>query len=156
MVRSLIPLLAGLLLLGAFAASTYSQTNYQRLRSFGFPEVMGARARTTPLDGSDGKLYGTVDLGGGNLATDGGGIFTVDKDGKGYRLIHRFGSSDADDKDSSNLPAPIIEASDGALYGVTTFGGAHDLGTVFRLNKDGSGFAVLHEFSGGNSDGSYP
>ena len=55
----------------------------------------------------------------------------------------------------------VIEGSDGALYGTTLYGGASPLssfytaaGTVFRINKDGSGFAILHDFS--RIDGSFP
>ena len=40
----------------------------------------------------------------------------------------------------------LIEGSDGALYGTTRSGTG--TGTAFKLNKDGSGFEVLHEFSG--------
>jgi uncharacterized repeat protein (TIGR03803 family) len=34
-------------------------------------------------------------------------------------------------------------------------GGTNDAGTVFKLNLDGSGYAVVHDFTGG-SDGRYP
>src|SRR5260221_4468145 len=47
-----------------------------------------------------------------------------------------------------------IEGSDGALYGTTQFGGREN-GTVFRMNKDGSGYAVLKAFIGGD-DGAQP
>jgi uncharacterized repeat protein (TIGR03803 family) len=40
------------------------------------------------------------------------------------------------------------------LYGTTTQGGSSNLGTVFQINTDGSGFSLLHEFSG--SDGGSP
>jgi uncharacterized repeat protein (TIGR03803 family) len=46
-----------------------------------------------------------------------------------------------------------------ALYGTTAGGGTTGLGTVFRMNLDGSGYTVLHTFQGiccGNSDGSFP
>src|SRR5580765_7284216 len=49
--------------------------------------------------------------------------------------------------------------SGNALYGATTQGGASGGGTVFAVNTDGTGFKVLHAFSGldngTNSDGSY-
>ncbi|HMC29025.1 MAG TPA: choice-of-anchor tandem repeat GloVer-containing protein, partial [Verrucomicrobiae bacterium] len=147
-----IRLVAGLFLIG-FLTSSAGQTNYQRLRSFGFAEALGASPRTAPIEASDGRLYGTTFLGRASVEDDGGGIFRVNKDGTGYRLLHQF---NADQEDVRNLPAPILEGTDGVLYGVTAFGGSNDLGTVFKLNKDGSGFAVLHNFTGTNGDGETP
>ncbi len=43
----------------------------------------------------------------------------------------------------------LLEASDGWLYGTTYSGGASNLGTVFRIAKDGSGFTVLRSLSAG-------
>jgi uncharacterized repeat protein (TIGR03803 family) len=34
------------------------------------------------------------------------------------------------------------------LYGTTTSGGISNVGTLFRINTDGSGFKALHEFTG--------
>ncbi|NJO00847.1 MAG: hypothetical protein HC880_03360 [Bacteroidia bacterium] len=45
----------------------------------------------------------------------------------------------------------LLEASDNILYGLTQFGGAtagQGDGTVFKINKNGSGFAVIHSFGG--------
>jgi len=53
-------------------------------------------------------------------------------------------------------------AKDGRLYGTTNDGGANGtsnsdgIGTVFGLNTDGSGFAVLHNFGTGANDGLNP
>jgi uncharacterized repeat protein (TIGR03803 family) len=44
--------------------------------------------------------------------------------------------------------------SGNALYGTTINGGANGKGTVFTVNTDGTGFTVLHNFTGG--DGSTP
>jgi uncharacterized repeat protein (TIGR03803 family) len=48
----------------------------------------------------------------------------------------------------------LLQATDGALYGTTAGGGALSQGTIFRLNPDGSGYQILHEFDGTN--GSQP
>jgi uncharacterized repeat protein (TIGR03803 family) len=42
------------------------------------------------------------------------------------------------------------------LYGTTRAGGDADVGTVFKVNIDGSGYQVLHEFLGGVDDGDSP
>ncbi len=42
--------------------------------------------------------------------------------------------------------AALLQGVDGALYGTSVNGGAHGQGAVFRINTDGTGFAVLHSF----------
>src|SRR5207244_3067682 len=51
----------------------------------------------------------------------------------------------------------VIEASDGALYGTTLAGGsAGGYGTVYRINKDGTGLTLLHSFANGTAEGNTP
>jgi uncharacterized repeat protein (TIGR03803 family) len=49
----------------------------------------------------------------------------------------------------------VVEGPDGALYGTTTGGGTF-AGTIYKINKDGTGFAILHNFLGSPGDGSAP
>jgi uncharacterized repeat protein (TIGR03803 family) len=42
----------------------------------------------------------------------------------------------------------LIWGTNGALYGTTVAGGVSNLGTVFTINPDGTGFAVLKSFLG--------
>lgn len=39
---------------------------------------------------------------------------------------------------------------------MTSLGGADDLGTIFKINTDGFGYATLHEFATGKGDGHLP
>src|SRR5205814_4145101 len=55
------------------------------------------------------------------------------------------------DEDGRN-PTDLVEASDGTFYGTTFGGGTTGSGTVFKLNKNGSGYAVLHSFGDSNAD----
>src|SRR5438552_16645664 len=56
----------------------------------------------------------------------------------------------------SQPEAPLTEGSDGAFYG-TTYGAANKFaGTVFRMNKDGTGYRVLYKFSPKGGDGRNP
>jgi uncharacterized repeat protein (TIGR03803 family) len=48
----------------------------------------------------------------------------------------------------------ILDGS-GTLYGTSSTGGTSDLGTVFSMKKDGTGYQLLHSFAGGAGDGSY-
>src|SRR5207244_8206631 len=48
-----------------------------------------------------------------------------------------------------------LTLSGGVLYGATYYGGSSNLGTLFRLNTDGTGYTVLKSFTGGD-DGAGP
>jgi uncharacterized repeat protein (TIGR03803 family) len=48
----------------------------------------------------------------------------------------------------------LVEGSDGTIYGTTERGGANDFGSLFKLNKDGTGYAILASFSA--ATGRYP
>ena len=49
--------------------------------------------------------------------------------------------------------ASLIEASDGALYGTTFSDASAPNGTVFKVNKDGTGHVVLRALTGTGADG---
>ena len=102
------------------------------------------------IQASDGALYGTTTLGGSD---DAGTIFKLNGDGGGYALVYSFRTAANDPQQPSGS---LVESSDGSLYGVTTAGGMYNAGTVFKLNKDGSGFAVVRSFSDRVADGTTP
>src|SRR5689334_21215348 len=53
--------------------------------------------------------------------------------------------------------ANLLEGSDRLLYGtMSDLGSGNNDGTVFRVNKDGSGYTVLWRFSGAPGDGFQP
>jgi uncharacterized repeat protein (TIGR03803 family) len=56
--------------------------------------------------------------------------------------------------DGANPIGGLILSND-TLYGTATTGGSSDLGTVFAVHTDGTGFTILHSFIGG-SDGGNP
>lgn len=96
-----------------------------------------------------GKLYGmTVEGGSGGRGT----IFHMDPDGSNVTVLHHFqgGATDGAEPNGSLL------LSAGQFYGLTRFGGTSNLGTVFRINTDGTGFTILRSFAGGVADGSQP
>ena len=66
-------------------------------------------------------------------------------------VIHSFGGGA---NGTEPLFSGVIRDGDGNFYGTTYGGGASNLGTVFKVDKDGNG-TVLHSFTGG-SDGSHP
>src|SRR5438105_3839844 len=42
------------------------------------------------------------------------------------------------------------------IYGTAERGGSTGNGSVFKVNTDGTGFEVLHNFQGGSNDGAVP
>jgi uncharacterized repeat protein (TIGR03803 family) len=109
------------------------------------------------VEGSDGALYGTTQSGGppGDIfhPTGSGTVFKLNKNGSGYTVLHRFPGMAGD---GAEPWAGLVEGRDGALYGTTLGGGTNNLGTVFKLKKDGSGYAVLHNFLNIEVDGNRP
>jgi uncharacterized repeat protein (TIGR03803 family) len=50
----------------------------------------------------------------------------------------------------------LIEGADGALYGTTRTGGTNSVGTVFKINRNGSSYQILHHFQTNGVDGFAP
>ncbi len=134
---------------GAKDAGTVFKLNkdgsgYAVLHSFLVTEDDGVTPMAALLTGSDGALYGTTD-GGGSGGGHNGTVFKLNPDGSGYQTLHSF----PDQRGDGRMPrSRLLEGRDGALYGTTQSGGAKDAGTVFKLNRDGSGYRILHTFSG--------
>jgi uncharacterized repeat protein (TIGR03803 family) len=123
------------------------------LHHFGTDMDDGSSPVAALLEGKDGVLYGTTSSGGGGFYPS-GTVFKLNKDGSDYAVLYRF-------QGSASLrwepPAGLIEGYYGLLYGITSYGGTTNMGTVFQLAKDGSGFSVVHSFLGSaNLDGSEP
>lgn len=59
-----------------------------------------------------------------------------------FKPLHTFGSVSA-------FNTPLTQGLDGTLYGVSSNGGLAGAGAVFRVNSDGSHFAILHSFGAG-------
>jgi uncharacterized repeat protein (TIGR03803 family) len=121
-------------------------SGFSLLHSFAGPD--GAFPLSNVIQDPDGTLYGTAEFGG---AANGGTVFQMAPDGSGFTVLHCFSGSDGND-----LSAGLIQAADGTLYGTTFGGGDAGSGTVFQMTPDGSGFTVLHSFTGGTMDGANP
>lgn len=109
--------------------------------------------------GADNELYG-VTLGGGTNSggadTVGGIIYKVYQDGSGYQVLHSFLPSDTPTNSArSFFPLSylaVIQGSNGTLYGTTYTGGTNGAGSLFKLNVDGSGYTLLHNFGSGDAN----
>jgi uncharacterized repeat protein (TIGR03803 family) len=101
---------------------------------------------------SGSTLYGTAVLGGNN--SNSGTIYSVNTDGTGFTLIHSF----ADNNTDGARPSGSLTLSGSTLFGVTKIGGINNggNGTIYSVNTDGSGYSVLHSFTGSTTDGGFP
>lgn len=77
----------------------------------------------------------------------------MNADGTGFVLLHSF-AHDYGQSEGANPRGALLQAADGALYGTTFNGGKHSAGTLFTIKRDGTGYQVLHSFTG--DDGSNP
>lgn len=105
------------------------------------------------LQASDGNFYSTTRAGGGNICSGGdfcGTLFRLTPGGV-KTVLHAFGAG----ADGNTPTAPLIQGSDGALYGLTSFGGVHGRGTAFRIALDGT-YTVLYSFGASPADGRVP
>jgi len=93
---------------------------------------------------SSNILFGTTYYGGDTLW---GTVFSINTNGMGYTNLHSFTTLPPyyTNSDGGN-PGKLI-LSGNILYGVTFQGGESGSGTVFAMNKDGSGFTNLHTFA---------
>ena len=138
------------MLMDATGASAANLIDYQQLYAFSGGPGDGDKLYDAVIEGSDGRLYGTTVNGG---PEDGGLVFTMNKDGSGYSILHLFRVS------TTNGLSPwggVIQGSDGRLYGATRHGGATDAGTLFSINTNGTGFAIVRSFTTNANDGAYP
>jgi uncharacterized repeat protein (TIGR03803 family) len=96
---------------------------------------------------SDGTyLYGMTEKGGAN---DSGVVFKILPNGTGYTKLFEF----AGNTDGSYPDGDLFY--DGTfLYGTTAKGGNYNMGTIFKIRSDGSGYSKIFDFSGAN--GNYP
>ncbi|HEX8817618.1 MAG TPA: choice-of-anchor tandem repeat GloVer-containing protein [Terriglobales bacterium] len=95
-----------------------------------------------------GNLYGTTEQGG----THGGGtVYKLTPDGK-LIVLHSFAGGAGDGCAPYGTPAMD---NAGNLYGTTNYCGASGEGIVWKVSPKGAE-TVLHNFTGGVSDGAYP
>jgi uncharacterized repeat protein (TIGR03803 family) len=106
---------------------------------------------------SSGTLYGTVPR--GEDGSDDGKVFAVNTDGTGFTTLHSFTKVDCNTYPCRNsdgaFPQTQLVLSGNTLYGITDGGDVHGFGNVFAVNIDGTGFTVLHTFTGGSDGGGY-
>ena len=133
------------------ATPTSTPANYNVLDSFACASSTGKEphGRLT-LDPDETTLYGMTRKGGDH---DFGVVFKVDINGNNYTVLHDFAGGDSDGATSDH---GYVVQSGHHLYGMTTNGGHHDDGVIFKLNIDDQSFQLLHKFGETHHDGKNP
>jgi uncharacterized repeat protein (TIGR03803 family) len=133
---------------GALFSMNTDGTGFRMLHSFSGGANDG-RSPFGSLTLSGSKLYGMTRNGGpANVGT----VFSMNTDGTGFALLHNFTGSSLD----GSYPYDSLTLSASKLYGMTSGGGNSSLGTLFSMNTNGTGFSLLHTFTGGVNDGASP
>jgi len=102
-------------------------------------------------------FYGTTEGNSGGGGPDTGTVFSIHDDGTGFTTLHVFSelNSDATNSDGA-APDGGLALSGSTLYGTASEGGGSAAGTIFKVNTDGSGFAVLYTFLDTGTGGNIP
>ncbi|MBL9187979.1 MAG: hypothetical protein JNK23_10905 [Opitutaceae bacterium] len=127
----------------SIAAPGFAQTTTLRLFN---AETSTADLVQTP----DGTIYGAKRPITTSIFVS-GQVFKLQPDGTGYQDVHRFSSAlTAQLIPITSAPVPdyaLILGRDGVLYGTGRLGGNDNHGMVYKVNPDGSGYALLRSFN---------
>jgi len=154
-------LIAGL---GLLTAGRVTAQTFTTLHSFTATPFNTNSDGATPYAGlvqSGNTLYGTTYAGG---RAGKGSVFAVNTDGTGFTNLYSFSArfGPLSTNTDGARPSDGLVLSSNTLYGTATFGGTAGIGTVFKVNTDGTGFTNLHNFTEAappdyiNSDGVNP
>ena len=94
-------------------------------------------------------MYGTTEQGG---ASGNGTVFKIKPDGTGYSVLHSFNGADG-----AQPSRGVVHDRNGNLFGITTNGGANNMGVIYKVHSTTSAFAKLIDLSqttGGQASGS--
>lgn len=95
-------------------------------------------------------LYGVTTLGGQNSV---GVIYKININSEIYLPVYSFKNNFQIGNDG-NLPySGLIKASNGNLYGTTSFGGDNDYGTIYQFNPQDNIEHKIYSFQGGDDGG---
>jgi uncharacterized repeat protein (TIGR03803 family) len=121
-------------------------SSFSILRSFTGGTDGGGTASTPLLSGS--TLYATNVNGSPNSGT----LLRINTDGSGFSVLHTFVGGNNDGMFPHD--SPLLAGS--TLYGTTELAGSGGDGIIYKINSDGTGFTILHMFTGSITDGSVP
>jgi uncharacterized repeat protein (TIGR03803 family) len=92
---------------------------------------------------TNGTLYGAAWVGG---SAGFGNLFKLSTNGTGYQVLTNL-TGTAGNAPGSSPRGTLVIGTDGLLYGTAQNGGGSNQGVIFRLNRNGSGYTVLRNFT---------
>ncbi len=109
---------------------------YSKLFDFSIPT--GASMKSSLIEASNGKLYGTANLGGEH---GGGVLFEFDMQTETYSIKHNF-------EYYKGLPIWYLsELEEGELFGCTNMGGYYHCGTTFKFDLMNDSLTYINDFN---------
>ena len=101
-------------------------------------------------------LFGTAsDYNGVFPSSGSGNVFAINTDGSDFRVLYSFTPVDAAGANTDGAyPLSGLLLLGNRLSATTAYGGSPGQGTVFSVNTDGTGFALLHSFA--DNGGRFP
>ena len=105
--------------------------------------------RSTLVQATNGLLYGLTNYGG---AGNSGIIFSYDTSTSTYTDLYDF----AGGAEGSSPNCSLIQATDGLLYGTTSYGGAYNAGVIFSYNITTGIETKLYDFGNVSTDAQAP
>jgi uncharacterized repeat protein (TIGR03803 family)/parallel beta-helix repeat protein len=134
---------------GTVFRMSYDGSTLQVLHEFSMESANGVYPSGGGVIQDGNRIYGVTYDGGMWSA---GTIYRANIDGTGFTVLYDFSLSPG-----AARPIASLLMDGDYLYGTTERGGAHDEGTVFRINKDGTDFHIIYEFTWNDAtDGSSP
>ena len=118
----------------------FNPSNSSFTKILDFDNSKGGSASGSLIQASDGMIYGLTSAGGNSNF---GVIFQYNPNTDVYTVKHYFNNSDGRQPMGS-----LLEASDGCLYGLTSYGGTNDHGVIFKYDPINSTFTKLFDFNG--------
>ena len=110
---------------------------------FSFDGTDGGWVTAGLIQGTDGNLYGTTNVGGAGSVEYGAGTVFKITPGGALTTLYSF-CLETGCPDGSN-PGGLIKATEGNFYGTTGFGTSNGAGTVFKITAEGA-LTTLHNF----------
>ncbi len=121
----------------------YDPVTEAYIKKFDFDSINGANPWGSLVQASNGKLYGMTKYGGANNK---GVLFEYEPITNTYTKKIDF--------DSTNGAYPygsLIQASNGKLYGMTTYGGVYNYGVLFEYDPATNTYTKRFDFDGVNN-----